>query len=178
MTMSARYTTVAIGLHWSVAALMIFMVLFGENLMEAGEDSAATFFPSLHVSLGVAIFVLSTLRLVWRLMNPPPPLPATMRAWEIVLARATYAAFYVLTIGVPIVGWLALPELLAEEPRMAGISVFGLAVPEAPSVALDAHELHELGSNLALLLIVVHVLAALKHQFVDRDGLLRRMSPH
>lgn len=179
MTTPLRYNTVAIALHWILALLMIFMVFFGEELMEVEDEGAvaATFLPSLHISIGVAILVLSVLRLAWRLMKPPPPLPATMKPWEMALSHATHIAFYVLMIGVPLLGWLATPEFLADEPGMAAISAFGIGLPQAPNLGIDAKEFHEIGSNAAMVLIILHVLAALKHQFVDRDALLRRMSP-
>jgi len=129
------------------------------------------------VSIGVTILVLSVLRLVWRLMNPPPPLPVAMKSWELALSKATHILFYVLMIGLPVLGWLALPAFIAEEPAMSAVSVFGLSVPVAPNLGLPAGELHEIGSNVAMVLTILHVLAALKHQFYDRDGLLLRMSP-
>lgn len=179
MTTSQSYNSVAIALHWILALLMIFMVFLGEELMEAAEEggTATTFQPSLHVSIGVSILVLTVARLVWRLMNPPPPLPQTMKTWERGLSHVMHIAFYVLMIGVPLLGWLAIPEFVADEPGMAGISAFGFGLPSAPDLGFEAKEAHEIGSNIAMILIVLHVLAALKHQFFDRDGLMRRMSP-
>ena len=72
-----RYDTVAMSLHWLIAALLIFMLFFGEGLMEE-EDGFGAFGPSLHVSIGSAILLLSVFRLVWRLFNPPPAYPAGM----------------------------------------------------------------------------------------------------
>ena len=62
---------------------------------------------------------------------------------------------------------------------MSGVSIFGLfGIPAAPLLGETAKELHEIGSNLAMVLVILHVLAALKHQFIDRDGIFRRMLPH
>ena len=81
-------------------------------------------------------------------------------------------------IGLPITGWLGLPRFIEEEPAMAGIRLFGLIpVPVAPSLGLPAGLLHNLGSKLGMVLVIVHVLAALKHQFISRDVLMGRMSP-
>ena len=173
-TQRTRYGAVAMVLHWSVAALMIFMIFFGEDLMRAN----GLFQPSLHVSIGTSILVLSVLRQVWRLMNPPPALPATMAPWEIMVTKVTHSTFYILMIGLPITGWLAFPEQLARHPAMAGVSVFGLfAVPPAPGLGQLPGLLHSFGSNVGMALVLLHVLAALKHQFVNRDGLMRRMLP-
>ena len=96
-----RYSTGAIILHWLTALLMIFMIFFGEELMEARSAEAATtpagtFLPSIHVSVGVTILVLTLLRLVWRLGHAAPPYPATMKGWELTPAKVTHRLFYVL----------------------------------------------------------------------------------
>ena len=77
-----RYDRVSMLIHWTTAALLIFMLVFGEELMEtgeageeAGEALGGTFGPSLHVSIGVLILALTALRAVWRLAHPPPPQP-------------------------------------------------------------------------------------------------------
>lgn len=179
MTRPRRYNTVAIALHWTLALLIIFMVLCGERLTELEDDgvTASTFLPSLHVSIGVTILVLPVLRLVWRLMNPPPPLPVTIKPWEVGHSHAMHLAFYVLLIGIPLLGWLAIPEFLTDEPAMSAISAFGVGLPQAPDFGIDAKEFQEIGSNIVMALVILHALAALKHQFVDRDALLKRMRP-
>ena len=179
MSVAARtkYDTVAMGLHWLIAALMIFMLFFGEELMDT-EEGGGTLAPSLHVSIGIAILVLSVLRLVWRLMNPPPAYPASMAPWEQMASKAMVLIFYVLLIGIPLTGWFAMPKFLSEEPAMTGITVFGaLPLPTAPGLGLPMKGIHELGSNLSIALVVLHVLAALKHHFINRDDILRRMLP-
>ncbi len=171
-----RYDTVALSLHWLIAALLIFMLFFGEELMEA-EDGGA-FGPSLHVSIGSAILLLSVLRLVWRLFNPPPAYPAGMASWEQMAAKATHVLFYLLLIGIPLTGWLATPKFLSEEEAVAGLMLFGaFPLPGAPSLGLPMKGLHELGSNIGIALLVLHVLAALKHHFFNRDDTLRRILP-
>jgi cytochrome b561 len=181
-----KYDGVAMLLHWVTAVLMIVMIFFGEDLMgegeEAGEAAGAavsTFLPSIHVSIGVTILVLTVLRLLWRVMNPPPPYPATMKPWEVTVSKVTHLLFYVLMIGLPLTGWLAFPEFLRETPAMSGVTVFGLfPLPVAPAFGEFGGEVHEIGSNAAMVLVILHVLAALKHQFIDHDTILRRMSPH
>lgn len=177
VTARTRYDAVAMGLHWLIAALLIFMLFFGEELMEA-EDGGGAFTPSLHVSIGSAILVLSIFRLAWRLFNPPPAYPAGMASWERMAAKATHVLFYVLMIGIPLTGWLATPKFLSEEEAVAGLTLFGaFPLPGAPSLGLPMKGLHELGSNVGIVLLALHVLAALKHHFFDRDDTLRRMLP-
>ena len=173
----ARYDIVAISLHWLIAALLIFMLFFGEDLMKAGKGGSA-FGPSLHVSIGSSILVLTVLRLVWRLFNPPPAFPTGMASWEQMAAKAMHLLFYVLLIGIPLTGWLATPKFLSEEGSTMSLMVFGaFPLPGAPSLGLPMKGFHALGSNISIALLALHVLAALKHHFINRDNVLRRMLP-
>jgi len=81
---------------------LIFMLFLGEDLMD--EKGGGAFGPSLHVSIGSAILLLSVFRLVWRLINPPPAYPASMASWEQMAAKATHVLFYALLIGIPLTG--------------------------------------------------------------------------
>lgn len=181
-----KYDAVAMTLHWITAILMIFMIAFGEDLIRvrSGADAASAtaagfFLPSVHVSIGVAILVLTILRLVWRLMNPPPPLPDTMAPWEQLVSKLTHLLFYVLLIGLPLSGWLSFSNYIIERPLVGAARVFGLfAVPDVPDLGDVGGAVHGLGSNVAMVLVILHVLAALKHHFINKDEVLRRMSPH
>ncbi|MBC8036025.1 MAG: CoA-binding protein [Rhizobiales bacterium] len=174
---ASRYDTVAKSLHWIIALLMIVLLFFGEELMET-DEGIGTLLPSLHVSIGIAVLVLSVFRLLWRFVNPPPPLPPEMSALEKMASKAAHVFFYVLMIGLPLSGWLAFPEFLSDEPYTAGITIFGaFPVPAAPDLNLPMDDIHEWGSNAGIALLVLHVLASLKHHFINRDDVLRRMLP-
>jgi cytochrome b561 len=177
MTTSAeRYTLIAIVLHWTIAILMMFMLFLGENLMARGNGS---FYPSVHVSLGLLILVLSFARLVWRLANTPPALPATMKNWEVKVSYLTHGLFYLLMVGLPITGMMTFASHISRHPELLDASVFGLfGVPMLPDIGGLAGPMHGLGSKVGQLLVFLHVAAALKHQFWDKDGVLGRMSPH
>jgi cytochrome b561 len=180
-----RYDSISMIIHWVTALLLIFMLVFGEELMEAGEEAeelgeslGSTLGPSLHVSIGATILILTLLRIVWRLLHKAPPYPVTMKPYEIFAARAVHGLFYFLLIGIPLTGWLAFGEFVAEEPAMGAVQLFGaFPVPAPPFSPRDIKDIHEIGSNIAIGLAVLHVLAALKHQFVDGDGIFRRMLP-
>ena len=172
----SRYSTVAIALHWLIAALMIYMILFGEDLI---RRPTGTFYPSLHASIGISVLILSLARLGWRLMNPPPALPSTMKAWEVTVSHVTHWLFYVLMIGLPLTGLMAFTHQLPKEVILSGTTLFGIApVPGLPDLGGMGRNLHSLSSKAAEVLIILHVVAALKHQFWDKDKLLNRMSPH
>jgi cytochrome b561 len=172
---SLRYDAFAKFLHWVIAVLIVFMLVFGEELID--DDAGTTFYATIHVSVGLAILALSVVRLVWRVFNPPPHLPAGMKRWEVMLSKLMHAVFYAAMIGVPLLGWLAFGEFARDEVEMAGTTIFGLVqVPVLTAgQTLDFGELHEIGSNIMIGLLALHVLAALKHHFLDRDGLLWRM---
>ena len=174
-----KYDSFAVSLHWLIAVLLIPMLLFGEELMEAEAegDIAASALPSLHASLGIAILALSIIRLGWRFASPPPPLPTGMARWEIALSHSTHVLFYVLMIGLPITGWLILGEFSHEE-HIGAVSFFGImTVPPGPNGGDFAEIIHKLGSKIGIALVVLHVVAALKHQFINRDKLLGRILP-
>src|SRR6476646_7461764 len=108
-TSSERYTTVAIVLHWAIAAAILANFFVGWWMAKAIDDPAtrlqavAAF--QLHKSLGLTVLALSVLRLLWRLTHRPPPLPEAMAGWEKFAAKATHWAFYALMIVVPLSGW-------------------------------------------------------------------------
>jgi cytochrome b561 len=171
-----KYDKVAVLLHWIIAALMIYMVVFGEDLMNryAANASGATW----HASIGISILLLSVLRLLWRLANPPPPLPATMKPWEVKSSHAMHWLFYVMMIGLPLTGLLSFDERVFHIPMMGDATLFGLFPVPRPVLVQGWNwgGLHSLLSKVMYPLIGLHVLAALKHQFIDKDGLLKRMT--
>jgi cytochrome b561 len=173
-----RYTSVAIALHWATAILMIYMLFLGEDLIKVGRGaSLAGVGPSLHASIGMSVFVLSVARLFWRLANPPPPLPVTMKTWEKALSHSTHVVFYGLLVLLPLTGWFALAHYGTEHRDIASVLFFGF-FPAAiwPDIGWNFGGLHEILSKLGILLLALHVLAALKHQFYDKDNIFARMS--
>jgi cytochrome b561 len=174
-TSTTRYDAVAMALHWIIAVILIFMLFFGGDLIRSRDGITL---PALHATLGATVFILSLVRLAWRFINPPPELPATMTGWEQKASKAMAVLFYVLMIGLPLTGWLAMPSYVTRHPALGGLTFFGsISATGAPSLGFDAGGLHELMGNAGIALLGLHVLAALKHQFVDHDGVLRRMLP-
>ena len=121
--MTARYSTVAIALHWLTALAILAMIPTGWWMSEAIADpdsqAAAYRVFQLHKSIGITILLLSLIRLGWRLANPPPPLPLNLPRWEALLSKIVHVGFYVVMIGMPLTGWLtvstsriAVPTLL------------------------------------------------------------------
>lgn len=184
MAATRRYTTVAIIFHWLIAALIFTNLVLGWRMGSAEGMSRFTLF-QLHKSVGITVLALSVLRLGWRLLNPPPPYPGTMTRWERAGAHAVHLTFYLLMIGMPLTGWvivsasaLNIPTLLYGVVPLPHIGV----VHDLPLASRHAIE-NGVGTSHVLLaylfagLIALHVAAALKHQFVERDGVLWRMVP-
>ena len=180
-----RYDGVAISIHWLTALLMIYMVFFGEDLMKEGEELAkagntvnAVFEPSIHVTLGTSILLLTVLRIIWRLTHSAPPYPATMKRYEVIGSKSLHGLFYLLLLGIPLSGWITFGAFTDEIPAIAQSQLFGLfTMPQPPFSGEWAGELHSLGANAAMILIGLHVLAALKHQFIDKDSIFSRILP-
>ena len=169
------YSKGAIWLHWIIAALMITMLFFGEDMI---RHATGSFYPSLHASLGISILGLSLVRIWWRWTHPAPALPATMKGWEKQTSHITHIAFYVLMIVLPLSGLMAFTGEAVKDAAVAGATIFGaFPVPGLPDLGGIGGGFHGLAAKLGQILVILHVLAALKHQFWDKDNLFKRMSP-
>jgi cytochrome b561 len=179
-----RYTAVAIALHWIIALSIICMIALGWIMTEMPEGAAAFALFQLHKSIGITILLLSVARIAWRLMNPPPPEPP-MPAWQRVVALTVHVGFYVMMITMPLVGWIMVSAAPAGIPTKLYGAIPWPHLPGLADLPFDTkQELHEplrsLHANLAWVIIVLlglHVAGAIKHQFIDKDGLIARMAP-
>lgn len=178
--MTARYDPVAVTLHWVTALTIIAMIPFGFFMGDLPITLKFSAY-ALHKSIGLTVLTLSIFRLVWRLLNPPPALPAGMKPYEVFAAKATHWLFYALIIAMPLTGWL----MVSASQKYPTIffwlgEVPFLPMPEGIDKKETAHlfnEYHELLAFGAIALILLHVGAALKHHFVNRDTVLTRMLP-
>ena len=183
---SVRYTSVAIALHWLIAFLIIAQVA-GGLYMHNLETSAFKFsLYQWHKTIGLLILVLSFVRLGWRLTHPAPALPAGMTGWEKFAAKTTHVGFYLLMIATPMAGWVMVSASRANIPTR--LFDTDLTWPHLPFFAeLDrglkktisdaASETHELLAFATIGLLILHIAAALKHHFLNRDDVLTRMLP-
>ncbi|HEY9236326.1 MAG TPA: cytochrome b, partial [Phenylobacterium sp.] len=179
-----RYSAVAIILHWLIAAMIVFQVILGWRM--DGRTPQGFALMQLHKSVGITILLLSLGRLTWRLGHRPPPLPATMAAWERWLARIAHVGLYVIMIGMPITGWIMVSTSRIQVPTLLYGAVPwphipGLAHLEGPAKAAwnsfgeAGHETLAWG---AYILVALHVAGALKHQLFGRDEpVLAHMAP-
>jgi cytochrome b561 len=168
-------------LHWAMAGLILYQLALGLRMVRIDDLAARFALTQVHKSWGVVIFALALARLAWRLANPRPPWPAAMPPWQRRAAAASHGALYALMLLLPVTGWLlASASPVQDLLQMENLAFGRIALPDPfvpGSDALDRtfRAVHA-GAAIALAaLLAVHVAAALRHQFVDRDGLLARM---
>jgi cytochrome b561 len=172
----ARYSRVAILLHWLIAVLILVNLALGLLHEDMAKPVRATMM-FYHKSIGLTVLALTLVRLGWRLGHRPPPYDAAMKRWEVGLARATHWTFYLLLIALPLTGWL----LVSTGGRAT--SFFGLFdVPALPVSHADGphdafENLHTLFGYAMLLLVVLHVAGALKHQLEGHRQMFGRIQP-
>jgi cytochrome b561 len=172
-----KYSGLAMLLHWVIAVLVIMQWQISEAAEAAATREAGSAIMANHFALGVVIFVVVALRLVWRQISPPPVPNLRHAPWEHALAGLVHFAFYALLLIMPIAGWIALSTF--GEP----ISVWGLfalpalPVPQTPALGEQIFAMHGISGIALLVLVALHALAAFKHSLVDKDGTLYRMLP-
>ncbi|MET0961485.1 MAG: cytochrome b [Noviherbaspirillum sp.] len=172
----ARYTWQAMLLHWVLAVLVIGMLSLGYWLGEVPRDTPGrAFYVNLHKSLGVLALMLVLLRLGWRMNHRPPPFPSSMPRWQMRAASVNHGLLYLCILLQPLSGYLA------SAFSKNGVQFFGIPLPQwawddKPLRSFFA-DIHGMVPVALLVLISIHVLAALKHLLVDRDQVFQRMLP-
>ena len=173
-----RYSAPAILLHWIIALFLIGSYSVGLYMVSLKFSPQKLSFYSYHKWIGVSVFCLALLRLVWRLTHRPPPLPPSMPAWQVAASGASHALLYAFLLATPLSGWLY--------SSAAGVTTvpFGVSLLQLPDL-LDKDS--DLAATLKFVhmainysfgaLICLHVAAALKHLLVNRDGIMSRMLP-
>lgn len=181
---SARYTKTAITLHWMIALMIIGLIGAGILMtrLEPYSSLQITMY-QLHKSFGILVLLLSLLRLIWRLRHKPPALPEHMKPWERLAAKSTHVAFYGVMIGMPLLGWAMVSASPTNIPTKLFFTIPWPHLPLLPGLEnkKDYAELfqflHKNIGKATILLIALHVGAALKHHFKDKDDVLRQMIP-
>ena len=175
MPTTSRYTLPAIALHWLLALMIVVSLGVGLTMTGLPFSPLRLKLYNWHKWAGVTILLLSAVRLLWRLTHRPPA-ALSMPAWQRLAAHGTHAALYALFFAVPLAGW-AYTSAAGFPVVLFGVLPLPDFVPANRELAQSIKPLHQwLAYGLAGA-VVVHVGAALKHHFVDGDGLLLRMRP-
>lgn len=176
MANTERYSTVSVALHWLIALLIIAAFSLGWVMTDMKISPTKLQYYSYHKWIGVTVLALVALRLLNRLLSTAPAYPAHMSVWQQKAASFTHLLLYILMFAVPLSGYFY--------TCAAGYPVVYLGLFELPSVIApnpeikhSLKELHEILTYGMAGLVFMHIAAALKHQFIDKDGLLRRMMP-
>ena len=195
MNNNTKYTNVAIVLHWLIGIAILFMFVLGWFMTELPketpkttsfdifnlglitwgveeEQSQRSFYFNLHKSVGLSLLMLIVLRMYWRFTHRPPAFLNSMKLWEKRLAKATHHSLYLLMFLIPLSG------IIMSAGSKYGIKWFGIKViPGFDDKAIRElfYEFHEIFGLLLLLILILHILGAVKHFIVDKAGTLRRM---
>lgn len=171
-----HYTGTAKVLHWLVALIIIGLFVLGQYMSDLSMSPRKLQLYSWHKWFGVTVFLLVLVRLGWRLTHQPPRLPAQMPKLQQLASHVGHTALYGLMLAIPISGWLMssakgyqtvwfgvlpIPDLLGKDKLLGDLLA----------------ELHGALNGVLMFIVVIHVIAALKHHFIDRDDVLKRMLP-
>jgi cytochrome b561 len=186
MKLSPRYTRTAMVLHWIVAILILTNIGLVWSVTSV-PDSAVRPIIDIHKSIGLTVLGLAILRLLWRLSHPAPPLPRSYPGWEKAAARLAHILLYILIFAMPISGWIhdSAFAAAAQNPLTLYYVIpwfrLGFITSLDPATKDMVHTLfgnvHTYLAYCLYALFALHVLGALKHQFIDRDPELQRIVP-
>lgn len=177
MSKSIRYTPTAKTLHWLIVALLVAQFVFAWTMPHIGRNTPVTTLISLHFSFGVAILVVAFVRLLWRATHAEPAPLDGVPPWQVQSAWVLHWLLYLMLFGIPVLGWINASW------RGMPIGMFGLELPQlvrtrAPGWGWTG-DLHTVLANYVMLpLVGLHVLSALYHYFIRRDGVFQRMLPN
>ena len=173
--MTDRYACALRCLHWIIAALIITLLAVGFYMEDLpnGPDKFEIY--GLHKAIGIVVLGLVIMRIITRLSTPIPPPLASHTPWVVRLALLIHLIFYVAMVGMPLSGWAM--SSAGGHP----VSLFGWTLPplvaENKELGQQMRDLHGLFATTFLVTIGLHILGALKHHFIDKDGTLARMLP-
>lgn len=170
----ARFSLPSRILHWTMAVLIVAMLFIGVGMVSTTSPRYSALL-SIHRSIGIIILVLVALRLINRLFNPPPSLPADLPIWQQILAKASHLLLYGLMFALPIIGWAMLS---------AGgypVEIFGSIdlppiMPRDLALFAILRSAHTVLAFLLFATFLAHVGAALFHGFIRRDGVLKSIT--
>jgi cytochrome b561 len=177
MPSDARYSTVAITLHWLIGFALLAQIALGLWMIEIPKEPVGVraYWFNLHKSIGMTLAALIALRIGWRLAHRPPPLPASLARWQQQFAHVNHRLLYACMVVMPLSGFLG--STFSGFPiRFFGIVLAGWGWKQ-PALKDFFSLLHLCTAWLFIALIAVHVAAALKHLLIERDGVFSRMLP-
>lgn len=168
------YGSVSKFFHWTIFLLVFGMIIYGYTLEDFPKTWQGAAY-NIHKLFGLLILFLMLLRLIWALRNPKPRMPSSTPLWEIALERLMHFSLYLVLILMPISGW-TLASAAGKPPMLFGISL-GLPIAKNAWLKHLADNIHVTLAIVIIVMVALHVLAALKHHFINKDNVLKRMMP-
>lgn len=166
------YGRVSRALHWGMAALIVGLLSLGLRISAMQPDLSTLWLYGLHKTLGLTLLALVLLRLVWHRISPPPmPLAA---GWQIKAAKAGHLGLYLLMLVIPLSGWVA-SSATGIDTLFADRWVVPAIAPVSASLEATAFAVHAIATKLLMAVVVIHVLAALQHEFAGQGTLTRML---
>lgn len=176
-TRPPRYSGTSQALHWISAALMFFVVPCAWYMLSLDKaDPARADWHTVHKSVGVLILILTVARIAWRSVNPPPPAAGHPNPIEKLMAEAAHGLLYVMLLVMSISGYIG-SAANGRPVNFFGMFPLPLLISPDKGLAHIAHLFHEAGQWVVYVLVALHVLAAIGHTVIRKDGTLERMLP-
>lgn len=168
------YGSISKFFHWTIFLLVLVMIVFGFLLGDIPKEWKGLAYNT-HKLIGLTILLLMLLRTYWALRNPKPKLPNSVPLWQVAFARLNHFLLYLALLAMPIAGWI-MSTAADKAPKLFG---YTLALPINPNETLSetAGYAHQILAYTIIALASIHILAALKHHFINKDNVLKRMLP-
>lgn len=170
------YTRTAVLLHWLIALLIVISFGVGLYMVDLKLSPTKLKIYSYHKWVGVSIFALVVIRLLWRATHRTPALPNDMPDWQRRFAEAMHWFLYLLILVIPISGWL-MSSAKGFQTVVFGVLPIPDLIGKDKELGDTLAQVHAVLNYLMAGLVVIHAAAAIKHHFVDRDDVLARMLP-
>jgi cytochrome b561 len=171
-TLSESYSLISKLLHWILAALLIGLIGLGWYMTSIENQSRDWYF-NLHKSFGLVAAFLILLRIIWRLKHKPAPLPNSVPIWQAKISRLIHFLLYICIIFMPMTGFIGACY------SKSGIKFFGIQLPTLVNknreIANVFFNIHGVIAWILVCLIALHILAAIKHLLINKDGVFQRM---
>ncbi len=170
-----KYTSAAIGLHWIVGLGILLQLGLGLFMVDIPKDTPdRSWYYNLHKSIGVTLALFILLRIWWRLGHRPPPLDRLIPVWQVIASKISHWLLYLCMIGMPVTG------MIMSSYSKYGVKCWGVKIIDG-SDHKEARELwlsiHEFTSEILMVVIAIHVIAALKHLMIEKNGVFQRILP-
>jgi cytochrome b561 len=174
---TGQYNPLAKTFHWATVGLMFTVLPIAWYMTDlAKNDPARGYWYTMHKSVGMAILLLTVLRLIWAFLAPPPSLNPSLARLQQLQIKAAHALLYLALLAMPLSGYV-MSAASGREISFFWQFKIPLVIPADKGLAHFAHELHEIGQWALYALLALHVLAVIFHVFIKRDQVMRWMAP-